>query len=102
MPGVRKSNESLAWPHYLFVLRAQTLTIIRPPLAAPDALNNLKAKLKAVFKSKKEKKAADSADTKPTETTPAATSTTPAAATEPAKTEAAAPAPASKSPSHDA
>lgn len=67
------------------------------PCPAPDALDNLKAKLKAVFKKKTEKKPAAEtkpAESKPAETTPAATSTTPAAS-EPAKTETA-PAPAGK------
>lgn len=54
-------------------------------LTAPNALNNLKAKLKAVFKKKDEKKAESkpAEASKPAETAPA----TAAAATEPAKTE---------------
>lgn len=72
--------------------RVLTIPPPSPSHTAPDALNNLKAKLKAVFKKKGEKKPADS---KPAEATPAATSTAPAAA-EPAKTETA-PAPAGES-----
>lgn len=66
------------------------------PPTAPNALNNLKAKFRAVFKKKDEKKAeskpaeASKPADKPAETTPA----TAAAATEPAKTETA---PAGKS-----
>lgn len=62
-----------------------------PSITAPNALNNLKAKLKAIFKKKgekKEKKEKKADASKPAEATPAA------AATEPAKTDAA---PAGKS-----
>lgn len=61
-------------------------------VTAPNALNNLKAKFRAVFKKKDEKKAESkpAEASKPADATPAAA----AAATEPAKTETA---PAGKS-----
>lgn len=62
-------------------------------VTAPNALNNLKAKFRAVFKKKDEKKAESkpAEASKPADATPAAAA---AAATEPAKTETA---PAGKS-----
>lgn len=65
-----------------------------PLLSAPEALNNLKAKFKSIFKKKGEKKPTEA---KPTEA--AKPEETPAAPAEPTKTETApAAAPASKSP----